>query len=317
MGRKAKLRQARCGEVVKLREKHIRQLQHDYDLKPSFVVSLPTDGLGDDEELRRKQKIALSVISSLPPDKKIDLMGGVAGEVVTRGWDQLPRNLRILYSALQQCEFDEFLREFLVLQGCFRFGWNHDLDWLQIRGRLVEFMDHPLAREGCRRRDSCKDSEFADLAWIPGMLAGDIRAATQEAVAAVQAGKKTLSEVVAIGAQLDLMDSHIQAVEDITCGRLLYRAGRLHLHYRKAEKITDAELCLSHRSADGILSFFPEPASRVRISDIRKMRHFTASYKGPTINGMLSDHPQAARLCRLVGLNVRHGYGFLEATSNT
>ena len=113
--------------------------------------------------------------------------------------------------------------------------------------------------------------------------------------------------------QVTLIESHLNAVCDLAAGRVLCDANQLVLHYRGNGPITDAELCLSYRAPDGLLSFFPTtPSSHPPIKAVQSIRAFIKSYKGQTMAGEISRHRNALRLCALCGLDISHGHGFLR-----
>jgi len=110
------------------------------------------------------------------------------------------------------------------------------------------------------------------------------------------------------------IDCHLDAAADIAAGRCVHDAGQLVLHRRArdADDKHNRELCLSFRSADGCLSFFPRKGERLKPEAVRSMRAFVSSYSGETLSGTISPHPMAARVCRLAGLRVEGGRGVLE-----
>jgi hypothetical protein len=110
------------------------------------------------------------------------------------------------------------------------------------------------------------------------------------------------------------LDCHLDAAADIAAGRCVHDAGQLVLHRRRRDEDDNdcQELCLSFRSADGCLSFFPRKGERLQSEAVRSMRAFVSSYRGETLSGTISPHPMAARVCRLAGLRLDGGRGVLE-----
>lgn len=119
----------------------------------------------------------------------------------------------------------------------------------------------------------------------------------------------------AMASQLMEMGDHIENSASLAAGHILCDAGDLVLHWKGSDSLkpVDRELCLSRRSSDGMLSFFePVLQKAPSISSIKKLKEFVRSYDGPKMLGEISPHKKAAKLCRAIGLSVRHGYGFLE-----
>ncbi len=121
-----------------------------------------------------------------------------------------------------------------------------------------------------------------------------------------------------IGLFLGLIVDHLDQAANLAAGRTLHDAGHLVLH--RSVGLADGtgrDLCLSCRSRDGLLRYWPHPSKHLRReplppSCIRSMRAFVRNYIGPPIEGPITAHPQAARLCRLIGLHVENGRGFLR-----
>jgi hypothetical protein len=144
-------------------------------------------------------------------------------------------------------------------------------------------------------------------------LSGPVQAMPETLPQAVSRGEISAKAAATYALYMGFCMGHIDAAADLCAGRVLHETKHLVLHYRYAKKQRDAELCLSFRSDDGFLSFYPfNRVHKLSASCVRSMRSFVRSYCGPLMAGELSPHNEAARLCRLIGLQVRDGYGFLE-----
>lgn len=130
-----------------------------------------------------------------------------------------------------------------------------------------------------------------------------------------QVGSGAISASDAEKACWELAHLHctIDGAANLAAGHLLHDAGQLVLHYRRISSRMEAELFLSFRQPDGVMTCLPERnggGCRLGPSSVRSMRAFIRAYSGPPLSGKLSQF-RGEPLARLVGLAVQGGRGFL------
>ncbi len=312
MGRKAKLRSTRHTESKRLAQRHQRQRDSyassitrgaTVDVRPCI------DALGGIESFPSLEE-ADARIRDLSPRQFTKLMGFSYATLIATCSDQLdPKSRRILsdicaISSELFCAFTEY-------QGFCMFRLSPLHDWARLRQHVISLTDIPQFADGLRAFGSGPGPAGRGMA-LYSMMTGSMLGAAFNLTSALSEGGLSQAEAWPITQFWLLVGDHVDNAADIAAGRVLCDAGELVLHYRHAERLKDAELCLSHRAADGLLHFHPDPAvSLVPVGAIRKLRKFVHQYKGSTMAGKISEHPAAARLCRAIGLTVRNDHGFL------
>lgn len=204
------------------------------------------------------------------------------------------------------------------------------LDWGYIEAGFVE-----LTRLRHLQADLAGYGKHTASETVFNVLAGALQALPERGRQEIDAGLTSQAEALLVGYRLGRLLEHIDTSGDIAAGRLLHDAGGLVMHYRHSTlgRQADAELCLSFRSDCGFLSFLPDPSGGLGLlvspggtgtyeaaassgalspAAVRSMRRFVTGYRGVPMDGEISPHTRAARLCSLIGLEVREGRGYLR-----
>jgi hypothetical protein len=209
-------------------------------------------------------------------------------------------------------------RLYVLAQVACRLRLDAPIDWPELIAGAAEITSLPHLEAELK--------SFGRRGLFPpllGAMVGQIQLAPETCARQLQKG---IGNPAAVTRALDgwrLVMEHISGAVDLASGRVLCDAGELVLHYRYSPTPGAGELCLSRRWESGFLSFYPPQESRSPLSGLRippigrraiaTLRRFVASYSGAPMSGELSPHPAAARLCRLIGLEVREGRGHLRS----
>jgi hypothetical protein len=312
MGRKAKLRACRNTEAKQLEQRRATQKSHQLaSLQESIKVDvnrvLHRLGAHSTDQAKIEQDWE-KLWSEMTPTAKTQYVGFLYYTFIREGVDTQSLNEadRQFFIDLQIIKNDapELFVSWCEFCGMHMLFTNPDQDWDRVRKNLLLITQHPLLQPALRAFGLGGDANAPMLQII--------RNANGSQRALLAGDKPRTQELFEFGERWIPLDDHLESAGDLAAGRILCDAGRLVLHYRRAERLEEAELCLSCRSNDGLLSFFPLDRNRLPIKAIRILRRFTKDYQGPRMAGKISPHPAALRLCKAIGLATRHGYGFLE-----
>ena len=315
MGRNAKLRAGRGCESKRLAQRHQQHnqeyregIRHGCVLDPQkLIAKLESEG-GPDSLIPPDN--ADEVIKGLSPEDMTEMYGHIWGQLVLSNAESIDAEMKRVFLELALIP-QSIAKGFMSFQGVTMLRLIPNHDWPGLRQFVIDLAAAPALQEGLKPFGLGSRTDAPGLKLF-GVMNGAGRRWAQRF--AMEVTSKVLSERDAhfIAGQFLPINDHIESAADLACGRVLCDAGGLVLHYRQAERLQDAELCLSFRSPDGLLSFFPTNYSApVSPQAVRTLRRFVADYKGPKMAGKISNHPQAARLCRLIGLTIRNGHGFL------
>lgn len=239
------------------------------------------------------QSIAASGADQLAPRPKANLQRIL----------RLPRELCTAFSEIIGCTF-------VVIHP------NHDWNRLRSQAILLGSSDF-LCKGFIDYAKNNHGSQEVGMAMM-GLISGAFTQLPEKVRLLASKRLLTFEDFSALVDRVTLIESHLNAVCDLAAGRVLCDANQLVLHYRGNGPITDAELCLSYRAPDGLLSFFPTTSSsHPPVKAVQSIRAFVESYKGPTMAGEISPHRNAMRLCSLCGLDISHGHGFLRPHRRT
>lgn len=227
----------------------------------------------------------------------------------------LPHDLRdVIYPVLDflgQVNVEAF-NAFCMISGLANVRFAEGFNPLFAREAILEFSKTPELQKGLKLYGQGIGKQEIELICVSLFEGSIIGFSKQLGEAREHIDEQTFN---AMAYQLFLMGDHIESSASLAAGHTLCDAGDLVLHWKGSDSLkpADRELCLSRRASDGMLSFFePFEEKAPSISSIKKLREFVRSYDGPKMLGEISPHPKAEKLCRAIGLSVRHGYGFLE-----
>jgi hypothetical protein len=317
MGRNAKLRASRhtgSDRLVRRQQHQQEVLRHGVSIGARLDPQRLFDTVGGIEALPSKKE-SDAFISKLSPSQFTKYAGRIYTQLITANIDGLDAESLSLFVDLKIIS-PQFFEAFSEYQAfcMFRQPGRHDLALL--RRHIVSLAQIPEFAVGLKAFGLGPDARGRGRT-LYRLMNGSMLGAGQHLKCSVLEDKLSKEAFVSIVQFWLLAGDHVESAGDIAAGRVLCDAGELVLHYRRAERLHDAELCLSHRAADGLLHFNPDPeAPSISASAIRKLRAFVRQYKGPKMAGKISDHPGAPRLCRAIGLQTKQGYGFLQEQGN-
>lgn len=318
MGRNSKLKSARRTESTYLARRHQRQRQNfvnSVSVGARINTSSFLDSIGGNDSLP-SQAEADALLDHLSPGQFTQMIGVTYASILQHSTEQIDKRSRNAVSDLAKLTFVGFAM-FTEYQGfcCLRTSAKHD--FLSLRRSVVALTKLPQYQEGLRAFGIGNGATGRGLD-IYRLMKGSMVGAAVNLKSAIEARDLSCEEASTVAAFWLLCGDHVENAASVAAGHVLCDAGELVLHYRQAERLEDAELCLSHRAADGLLHFYPVHESKaLPISAIRKIRAFVSQYKGPRMAGEISDHPNAARLCRAIGLTIRDGHGFLSQSTKS
>ena len=313
MGRKAKLRCLRQTEAKRLDQRHRAQRDaflNGTTVRARFDIDSFVESIGGTESLPSRQE-SEAVLERLPAAEFTMLVGMAYAQMFAHQVQNITTSSMQAVAELDGLSTDA-MQMFFEYQGFCLLRQSGKHDWARLRRSIVELTALPELQPGLRAFGLGPDYQ-GNGAELFRIIFGSMVGAAKNISACVTQGGIPADEARAIADFWLLCGDHLENAASLAAGNVLCDAGALVLHYRRAERLQDAELCLSHRSTDGLLHFHPEPgANPLPVNAIRTIRAFTKQYQGPTMAGKISEHPGAPRLCRAIGLDVRNDHGFLS-----
>jgi hypothetical protein len=316
MGRAAKLRAARDRSTIDLRRRRLTRDAVGLDRPGAVQRTCPIDlrdlfkqSPGGRMPTNAEMAAAADLCDTIPPTTFTQYMGAAWLIIMKSSWQQLDQPTKLRLHVLFSLPEPVWVA-YAELQGALILRPSAKHDWNRLRQNAITIAWCPELRDELIRYASREPSETC--IGIFHTLSGPVHAIPEKIPEATADGVISAADGLVYALHMDNCVGHIDAVGDLYAGRVLHAAGRLVLHYRYAERQQDAELCLSFCSDDGFLCFFPAGGSAtLPTACVRSMQSFVRSYEGPRMAGKISPHSAAARLCRLIGLQVRDGYGIL------
>lgn len=318
MGRNAKLRSRRCSEAEEFQQRHqgrLDEIQSNVSHIGGVTVSeglrhllrdlgADLNDLPSPEECAKKAEAASPLMLTLAAGKAYSSI--LLGTAPTLG-----QEMQAVVHDLTKLP-DELVFSWYEWQGVLTLKPHANADWSRLRHNLVSITTAPELQEGLRAFSSNEPSEGFGKNII-SLMQGSLYGWPINALRYQLTGDLTETQVTLMKREIKKLGDHLESQSDLANGRLLCDAGQLVLHYRRAKHQKDSELCLSYRHPDGLLTFHLVEGTPIPFDAIKKLRAFIGSYRGVKMAGEISNHPSAERLCRLIGLSIRHGHGILEA----
>jgi hypothetical protein len=274
-----------------------------------------TEVLGDAglEAVQMPPEDRWSFVASHEPTHVTKLSGISWLFVVKSGIEQMPEKARSNLKTILNLPLD-LLTAFAEVMGSISLVVHPNHDWHLLRSNVISIGDSNLLAKGFAdyARNRHLSSEAGSI--MMGLVGGAVSCLPEKIRALSESKFLSFDDFKLLVDHVTMIESHFDAVCDLAAGRVLHDAEKLVLHFRGNGPIADAELCLSFRAPDGLLSFFPDPTGcSLPVKAIKSVRHFVKSYRGQMIAGEISPHRNAKRLCAMCGLDVSNGHGFLRS----